>query len=75
MKSKRKPYISILRLLVGLLAIVLTLVLGFGGEDMAKWIITLVLAAAYVVLGIVGLLDYRSDKCPAPYLLFCRLVV
>ena len=62
MKSKRKPYISILRLLVGLLAIVLTLVLGFDGENTAKWVITLVIAGVYTILGIVEILGWRSRK-------------
>lgn len=62
MKSKRKPYISILRLLVGLLAIVLTLVLGFDGENTAKWVITLVIAGIYTILGIVEILGWRSRK-------------
>ena len=62
MKSKRKPYISILRLLVGLLAIVLTLVFGFDGENTAKWVITLVIAGVYTILGIVEILGWRSRK-------------
>ena len=62
MKSQRKPYISILRLLVGLLAIVLTLVLGFDGENTAKWVITLVIAGVYTILGIVEILGWRSRK-------------
>ena len=62
MKNKRKLFVPLFQLVVGLLAIAAFFVIGLGGEDMAKWIITLVLAAAYVVLGIVGLLDYRSDK-------------
>ena len=62
MKSKRKLYISILRLLVGLLAIVLTLVLGFDGENTAKWVITLVIAGIYTILGIVEILGWRSRK-------------
>ena len=62
MKNKRKLIVPLFQLIIGLLAIAAFFVVGLGGEDMAKWIITLVLAAAYVVLGIVGLLDYRSDK-------------
>ena len=33
-----------------------------GGEDLTKWIITLILAVAYVVLGIVGIADHISRK-------------
>lgn len=62
MKNKRKPYVSIVRLLIGLLAIVLTLVLGFDGENTAKWVITLVIAGVYTILGIVEILGWRSRK-------------
>ncbi len=62
MKSKWYLIASILQLTVGALAIAAFAVLGAGGENMSKWIITLVLAAAYVVLGIVGIIEYRSKK-------------
>ena len=62
MKNKRKLLVPLFQPVIGLPAIAAFFAVGLGGEDMAKWIITLVLAAAYVVLGIVGLLDYRSDK-------------
>ena len=62
MKNKRNPYVSIFRLFVGLLAIVLTLVIGFDGENTVKWIITLGIATLYVVLGIAEILGWRSGK-------------
>ena len=62
MINKRKLVVSLFQLIVGLFAIVAFAIVGHGGEDMARWIVTLVLAVAYTVLGIVGLFDLRSDK-------------
>ena len=62
MINKRKLVVSLFQLIVGLFAIVSFAIVGLGGEDMARWIVTLVLAVAYAVLGIVGLFDLRSDK-------------
>lgn len=62
MKSKLNLILSIFQLVIGGFAVVAFAVLGLGGEDMTKWIITLILAIAYVVLGIIGIVDYRSSK-------------
>ena len=62
MKNKRNFIISILQVVIGLLAIAAFFVVGFSGENMTKWIITLVLAVAYVVLGIIGIFDYKTKK-------------
>ena len=37
-------------------------ILGFAGENMAKWIVTLILSIAFVVLGIIGIIDYKTNK-------------
>lgn len=50
------------QLVVGVAAIASFAVLGFGGENMAKWIGTLILSVAFVVLGIIGIVDYQSNK-------------
>ena len=62
MINKRKLVVSLFQLIVGLFAIVAFAIVGLGGEDMARWVVTLVLAVAYAVFGIVGLFDLRSDK-------------
>lgn len=62
MKGKWHLWASIFQLVIGLLAVAAFAVLGLGGEDMTKWVITLILAAAYVVLGIVGIIDHRSQQ-------------
>lgn len=62
MKSKWYLISSIFQLVVGLLAIVAFIILAINGEIMTKWIITLLLAIAYVILGIIGIIDYKSQK-------------
>ena len=48
---------SIFQVLVGLIAIIFFIILFINGEAMNKWIITLFLAVAYVVIGIVGIIN------------------
>jgi hypothetical protein len=33
-----------------------------SGEDMTRWIVTLILSIAFVVLGVIGIIDYKSRK-------------
>ena len=62
MKSKWQLIASIFQLIVGLAAIISFAILGFCGENMAKWIVTLIVSVAFVVLGIIGIIDYKSNK-------------
>lgn len=62
MKNKWKLIASIFQLVIGIVAVVAFVLVGLSGENMAKWIVTLILSIAFVVLGIIGILDYRSTK-------------
>ena len=62
MKSKWQLFASIFQLIVGILAVVAYVILAFGGENMTRWIVTLVLAVGFVVLGIIGIIDYKSER-------------
>lgn len=62
MSRKWQLFASIFQLIVGLCAITSFVILAFGGENMAKWIITLILSVAFVVMGIIGIIDYKSNK-------------
>jgi len=57
MKSKWYLISSIFQVLVGIIAIVFFIILAINGEIMTKWIITLLLAIAYVVIGTIGIID------------------
>lgn len=61
MKSKLQLFVSIFQLIIGVIATLSFIVLGFSGEDITKWIITLLLSIAFVVLGIIGIIDYKSN--------------
>ena len=62
MKSKWNLIASIFQLVIGILAIAAFVVAAVNGENMIKWIITLILAIAVAVLGVIGIIDYKSNK-------------
>ena len=62
MKNKWNLIASIFQLVIGILAIAAFIVLGLGGENIPKWIVTLILSIAFVVLGMIGIVDYKSGK-------------
>lgn len=62
MKGKWNLVSSIVQLVFGLLAIVTFIILAINGEVMTKWVITLLLAIAFVIIGIIGIIDYKSQK-------------
>lgn len=62
MKSKWNLIASIFQLIIGVLSVLAFMVLGSGGENMTKWIVTLILSIAFVVLGVIGIVDYRANK-------------
>lgn len=62
MKSKWNLFVSIFQLVIGLLATAAFIIIALNGEYMTKWIITLILAVAYVVFGIIGIVNYKSRK-------------
>jgi len=62
MKSKWNLIAAIFQLVIGLVAVFSFIILAAKGEDMARWIVTLILSIAFVVLGIIGIIDYQSGK-------------
>ena len=57
MKDKWYLISSIFQVLVGLIAIIFFIILLINGETMTRWIITLFLAVAYVVIGTIGIIN------------------
>jgi len=53
---------SLVQLVFGLSAIVAYTVLALHGESMLRWIPSLFLSVAFVILGILGLLEQRRNK-------------
>ena len=62
MKNKRYFIASVIQLVIGIIAIASFFAISTSGENMTKWVITLVLAVAYVVLGIIGIIDCKTKK-------------
>lgn len=62
MKSKWQLYSSVFQFIVGILGIASFVILALKGEDIARWIVTLILSTAYVALGIIGIIDYKSKR-------------
>lgn len=62
MKSKWDLIRAIFQLVVGILAVLSFVMLWLSGEDMTRWIVTLILSVAFVTLGIIGIVEYKSSK-------------
>lgn len=62
MKGKWQLFSSIFQLTIGVFAVVTFLILGFNDEELTKWIITLILAIAFIILGFIGIIDYKKNK-------------
>ncbi len=60
MKSIWRLIASIFQLVVGVSAVAAFAAVAIGGEDMTRWIITLVLALGYIVMGVAGIIEWRS---------------
>ena len=62
MRSKWQLVASIFQIVVGVLAIASFIIIGLNGENLTRWIVTLILAVAFVILGIIGIVDYKSNR-------------
>ena len=60
---KRWPFIAaVMQLCIGIAAVAAYIVVAAGGEPLGKWTITLILAIAFIVLGVIGLTDWVKEK-------------
>ena len=53
---------SIFQIVVGIAAIIAYVVIAVSGEPLGRWTITLLLAIAFVVIGVIGLVDWNKSK-------------
>ncbi len=60
MKSKWHLIASIFQLVIGVMAVVAFVVVGSNGENMTKWVVTLILSIGFIVLGVFGIIDYKK---------------
>lgn len=59
-KSKFQLFVSIVLLIIGIAAMISFIMLWVGGEDMGRWIITLLLAVWLVVIGVLDIVKYKK---------------
>ena len=56
-------FAAIFQIVVGIAAIIAYIVVAASGEPLGKWTITLILAIAFVAMGLIGAIDYvKSNK-------------
>lgn len=53
---------SIFQLCIGVAAVVAYVVIAHSDEPLGKWTVTLVLAIAFIALGIMGIVDWVKGK-------------
>ena len=62
MKSQWKLFVSVFQIVVGVLAIASFIILLPHNENILRWIVTLALSIAFVVMGIMGIIDYNAKR-------------
>ena len=61
-KNAWKLIASIVQLVVGIAAIISHIIIAINGEAMLKWTVTLILAIGFVIIGIIGIVDWIKAK-------------
>lgn len=62
MKSKWYLFYSIFQVIVGIAAIIAYIVIAAAGEPLGKWTVTLILTIAFVIVGVIGILEWFKTK-------------
>ena len=55
-------FTAIFQILVGIAAIIAFLFVSVSGEPLGKWIITLIVSIAFVVMGVINIINYVKLK-------------
>jgi len=53
---------AIVQLCIGIAAVAAYIIVAVGGEPLGKWTVTLILAIAFIVLGVIGIADWMKEK-------------
>ena len=59
---KRYLFAAIFQFVVGVVAIIAYIVIAASGEPLGKWTVTLLLAIAFVVIGVIGIADWKKSN-------------
>ena len=60
--SNWRLFSSVFQIVVGIAAIIAYAVIAANGEPLGKWTITLLLAIAFVVIGVIDTVDWYKRK-------------
>ena len=60
--SKWRLFSSIFQIAVGIAAIIAYIVIAASGEPLGKWTVTFLLAIAFVVIGAIGIADWKKSN-------------
>ena len=60
--SKWRLFSSIFQIVVGIAAVIAYIVIAASGEPLGKWTVTLLLAIAFVVIGAIGIADWKKSN-------------
>ena len=60
--SKWHLFSSIFQITVGIAAIIAYIVIAASGEPLGKWTVTLLLAIAFVIIGVIGIADWKKSN-------------
>lgn len=60
--SKWRLFSSIFQIVVGIAAIIAYIVIAASGEPLGKWTVTLLLAIVFVVIGAIGIADWKKSN-------------
>ena len=55
-------FAAIFQILVGIAAIIAFIFVSVSGEPLGKWIITLIVSIAFVVMGVINIINYVKLK-------------
>ena len=55
-------FAAIFQIVVGIAAIIAYVIIAASGEALGKWTVTLLLAIAFVVIGVIGIIDWNKSK-------------
>ena len=60
--NKWRLFSSIFQIVVGIAAIIAYVVIAASGKVIGKWTVTLLLAIAFVVIGVIGIADWKKSN-------------
>ena len=55
-------FAAIFQIVVGIAAIVAYAVIAVSGEPLGRWTITLLLAIAFVIIGVIGFVEWKKNE-------------